>query len=93
MATPPADDVHVRLPRKLKRDALRVFEANGLDVSSAIRLFFAHVSIRGTMPLPWLTINGLTPEFEQSLLRQIDNPDIVATLETPADVKKYFDAL
>lgn len=93
MATPPSDDLHIRVPRKLKHSVQKVLESNGMDISSAVRLFFTHISVRGTLPLPWLTINGFTPEFEESLLRQIRNPDIVATLKTPTDVKKYFDAL
>lgn len=93
MATPPSDDIHVRLPRKLKRSTQKILEANGMDFSSVIRLFFTHITVRGTVPLPWLTVNGLTPEFEESLLKQIRNPDIVATLESPEDVEKFIDGL
>ncbi|MSR86826.1 hypothetical protein EXS70_01485 [Candidatus Peribacteria bacterium] len=93
MATSPSDDIHIRMPRKLKRDALKVFEANGLDVSSAIRLFFMHTTMQGTVPLPRVTVNGFTPEFEASLLKQIRNPDIVATLETAEDIEKYINDL
>ncbi len=91
---PASDDIHVRIPRKLKRAAQKVIEANGLDVSSAIRLFFTHISLRKTIPLKFVTTeSGLPKEFEQSLLKQIAHPDIVATLDTPEDIEKFFNGL
>lgn len=93
MAAPLSDDIHIRLPRKLKRSAQKILEANGLDASTVIRLFFTHMTIRGTVPLPWLTVNGLPPELEESLLKQIGDPDIVATLESPEDVDKFINGL
>lgn len=91
--TSPTDDIHVRLPRKLKHLAQKILKANGMDFSSAIRLFFAHIAIRGTIPLPWITMNGLTPEFEESLLRQIRKPDVVATLKSKKDIEKFINGL
>lgn len=93
MTIPASDDIHIRLPRKLKRDAQKVIERNGLDVTSAIRLFFTHMTIRGTIPLPWLTVNGLSPQLEESLLKQIRNPDIAATLKSSEDIDKLIDGL
>lgn len=93
MTIPASDDIHIRLPRKLKRDAQKVIERNGLDVTSAIRLFFTHMTIRGTIPLPWLTVNGLSPELEESLLKQMRNPDIAATLKSSEDIDKLIDGL
>lgn len=93
MAKPPSDDIHIRLPRKLRRDAQKIFEANGLDVSAAIRLFFMHATIQGTVPLPRVTVNGFTPEFEAGLLKQIRDDDVVATLKTSDDIDKFIDGL
>ena len=84
---------HVRIPVALKKAVQAIVERNGMDLASATRLFFTHVAVRGTVPLPWLTVNGFTPEAEAQLLKQIDDKDIVATLKTGKDIDKFIDGL
>lgn len=62
--------IHVRVSEKLKKSAQRVAEANGLDLSSCIRVFLTHMDVRGTLPLPALTVNGFTEEEEEEILRR-----------------------
>lgn len=62
--------IHVRIPAHLKKAAQRVAEANGLDLSSCIRMFLTHMDIRGSLPLPQLTVNGFTEEEEKEILRR-----------------------
>ncbi len=69
--------IHVRVPAKLKKSAQEVAEANGLDLSSCIRMFLTHMDIRGTLPLPTLTINGFTEEEEEEILRRAQEPGIL----------------
>ncbi|MDO8649458.1 MAG: type II toxin-antitoxin system RelB/DinJ family antitoxin [Candidatus Peregrinibacteria bacterium] len=66
--------IHVRVPAKLKRAAEKVAEANGLDLSSCIRMFLTHMDVRGSMPLPSLTINGFTAEEEEEILKRAKGP-------------------
>lgn len=68
--------IHVRVPQKLKRAAEKVAEANGLDLSSCIRMFLTHMDVRGAMPIPPLTINGFTEEEEEEILRRAKEPGI-----------------
>src|SRR4051812_31211010 len=68
--------IHVRVSGKLKKAAQRVAEANGLDLSSCIRMFLTHMDLRGTLPLPRLTVNGFTEEEEEELLRRMKQPGI-----------------
>ncbi len=75
MATPPSDDIHIRLPRKLKRDAQKIIERNGLDVSGAIKLFFTHITLRDTIPLTFVTSSGLPKTVEDGLLEQLNKKD------------------
>lgn len=42
-------------------------QANGLDMSSAVRLFFVHIVHQRTIPLKFVTVNGLPPELEEEL--------------------------
>lgn len=62
--------IHVRVSDKLKKSAQKVAEANGLDLSSCIRVFLTHMNVRGVMPLPSLTVNGFTEEEEEEILRR-----------------------
>lgn len=68
--------IHVRVSEKLKKSAQRVAQANGLDLSSCIRVFLTHMNVRGTLPLPALTVNGFTEEEEQEILRRAKEPKI-----------------
>ncbi len=68
--------IHVRISEKLKKSAQKVAEANGLDLSSCIRVFLTHMDVRGVMPLPHLTVNGYTEEEEEEILRAAKEPSI-----------------
>lgn len=84
---------HVRLSKKLKKDAQSVIEQNGLDMPSAVRLFLSHVVSRGTIPLQWITVNGFTQKAEQDVLDQIVKQDIVGSLKSDKDISSFIDAL
>ena len=90
MASPPSDDIHIRLPRKLKRAAQKIIEANGLDMSSAIKLFFTNIAIQKTIPLKFLTENGLPREFEEHLLALANSNDFMGPFD---DAKSAIRAL
>ncbi|HLD71619.1 MAG TPA: type II toxin-antitoxin system RelB/DinJ family antitoxin [Candidatus Peribacteraceae bacterium] len=66
--------IHLRVPAKLKKAAQKIAEANGIDLSSAIRIFLTHMQIRGTIPLPYLTVNGFTEEEENQILKSMHEP-------------------
>ena len=68
--------IHVRVSKKLKKSAQRVAEANGLDLSSCIRVFLTHMNVRGVLPLPPLTVNGFTEEEEEEILRRAKEPSV-----------------
>ena len=77
--------LHIRIPAKLKKAAQKIAEANGLDLSSVIRMYLVHMEVRGTIPLPPLTINGYTEEAEQEILRRMKEPGIRVK-----NMKEYF---
>jgi len=60
--------LHIRLPDELKREAQAVAEANGIDLSTCIRMYLHHLKVRGTLPLPFLTVNGFTQKEEEEIL-------------------------
>lgn len=68
--------IHIRIPARLKKSVQEVAEANGLDLSSCIRMFLTHMDVRGIVPLPPLTVNGFTEAEEEELLRRAKGPFI-----------------
>jgi len=89
----PSTTFHVRLPKKLKKDAQSVIEKNGLDMPTAVRLFLFHVVSLGTIPLSWISVNGFTQEAEKNILEQIKKGDVVASLKSGEDITVFVDAL
>lgn len=66
--------VSVRVPLKLKKAAQKVAAANGLDLSTCVRMLFTQMELRGALPMPLLTVNGLTEEEEEELLQRAREP-------------------
>ncbi len=62
--------IQVRVDSKLKEESRKVFAANGLDMSRAIK-FYLHSAVRTqSVPVALRTENGYTPEYEQTLLKE-----------------------
>lgn len=85
---------HVRLPASLKKTVQAIAESNGVDLATITRLFFTHVAVSGTVAVPWLTVNGFTPEAEQKLLEGIRNDtDAGIRLRSKKDIERFIDAI
>ncbi|MFH0770339.1 MAG: type II toxin-antitoxin system RelB/DinJ family antitoxin [Candidatus Peregrinibacteria bacterium] len=80
--------INIRVPAALKKAAQKVAEANGLDLSSCIRMFLTHMQIRGTIPMPHLTVNGFTEEEEEELLQRMKGPFVEVK-----NAKEYLDRI
>ena len=85
--------MHLRLSPKLKRDAERVFEACGIDASTAIRLFFVSVVAKKTIPLKFLTMNGYPQEFEEELGMLADDSKNLSGPFSATEATKHLRAL
>ena len=64
--------IQVRTDAKLKKDAQKVLEEMGLDLSSAINVYLRQIVFTGSIPFPLRTVNGFTPEQENQILREAD---------------------
>lgn len=83
-----ASVIHLRVTKELKRAVQKIAEANGLDLSSAIRMYLMHMKVRGTIPLSPLTVNGFTEEEEREILRRSREPSVVVK-----DLNTFFKKL
>lgn len=85
--------LHLRLPAKLKRDAERIFDASGLDVSSAVRLFFVSVVAKQAIPLKFRTADGYPPDFVEELHRMAEDKKNLIGPFTSDEAIAYVDSL
>lgn len=63
--------INIRTDEKLKREANKVLEEMGLDMSSGIKLFLTQVVITKTIPFKLRTANGYTLEEEEQMLKDL----------------------
>ena len=67
MATQTAT-IQLRIDQKTKNQAQNIFKKLGLDVSSAVKMFFREVINKKSIPFRTLSVNGYTPEYEKMIL-------------------------
>lgn len=70
--------VQIRIDDKTKRDAKRVLDSLGMDLSGAVKIYFRQISRMHGIPFPLVTSNGFTKNQEQQLI-----------LESNATLKAY----
>ncbi len=61
--------LQLRIDEKEKNEAKKVFERLGLDMSSAVKIYFRQVVLTQSIPFPLLTENGLTVKQENAILK------------------------
>jgi DNA-damage-inducible protein J len=64
--------IQVRTDEKLKKEAMKVLEDLGLDLSTAVNMFLVQVKLRKAIPFEVRTENGFTPAQEKALLKEIE---------------------
>ena len=88
--------IQVRIDEKTKRDAQKILDTVGLDLSSAIKVYLKQVIIHKGIPLQLLTENGLTLAEERAILKAFKEAQAgknVTTTKNWEETKKYLDSL
>lgn len=62
--------IQIRMDTKIKKDAKKLFEELGLDISSATKLFYVQALKARAIPFEIRTENGFTPAYEAEILKQ-----------------------
>lgn len=65
-------NLQVRIADDDKEDVEKILESMGLDMTTAVRMYFKQIQIERCIPFKVksnLTVNGFTPEFEAEILR------------------------
>jgi DNA-damage-inducible protein J len=61
--------LQVRIDKKTKKTAKKILDSIGLDMSSAVKIYFRQIVIVKGLPFQPLTENGLTEKQEQEILK------------------------
>lgn len=64
--------IQIRTNAKLKKNAQKVLEDLGLDLSSAINVYLRQIVITGSIPFEIRTVNGFTPAQERRMLKEAE---------------------
>lgn len=86
--------IQVRVSDKDKKAVQKILDSHGLDITTAVRVFFKHIMIEEGIPFPLkkrkLTVNGFTPEFEAEIDKAIEENDFSPAFETTEDAIAYL---
>lgn len=64
--------LNIRIDESVKNKAVKTFASMGLDVSSAVKLFIHQSILEQRIPFEIRTVNGYTREYEDLLLREVN---------------------
>lgn len=88
--------LQLRIDEKEKNAAKKVFKSLGLDMSSAVKIYFKQVILTQSIPFPLLTENGLTVKQENAILKASEEAKRginVTTTNNWEETKAFLDSL
>lgn len=89
--------LQIRIDEKTKKDAKKVFDKVGLDMSSAIKVYLNQVVITQGIPFPLLTENGMTLQEERAILKASKEAkvgiNVEGPFETEEEIKAYLESI
>ncbi|PJC37478.1 type II toxin-antitoxin system antitoxin, RelB/DinJ family [Candidatus Peregrinibacteria bacterium CG_4_9_14_0_2_um_filter_53_11] len=84
--------IQIRIDEKTKKQAKKVLDTIGMDMSSAIKVYLKQVVITQGIPFQLLTENGLTIQQEQEILKASEEAkrgvNVSGPFETAEDLIK-----
>ena len=89
--------VQVRIDEKTKKSVKKVLDNIGMDMSSAVKVYFKQIVINKGIPFKLLTGNGFTFEQEQEILNASKEAkkgiNVSGPLSTAKEIKDYLDSI
>ncbi len=61
--------IQIRIDEKTKKDAKKVLDKLGVDMTSAIKIYLKQIVINKGIPFKLVTENGLTPDNEGEIIK------------------------
>ena len=63
------DVINFRVKSRVKREASKIFDKMGIDMSTALNIFLHNVMIRKAMPMQMITENRYTYAYEAEIMK------------------------
>jgi len=82
--------LQVRIDGETKKSAKKVLDKIGMDMSSAVKVYFKQIVITQGIPFQLLTENGLTIQQEQEILKASEEAKRGINVSGPFDNAKDF---
>ncbi|MFH1890733.1 MAG: type II toxin-antitoxin system RelB/DinJ family antitoxin [Candidatus Kuenenbacteria bacterium] len=89
MSTKSMDQIQVRIDTKTKQEARKILEKVGLDISSAVKIFFRQIINTRSFPCEIRDENGFRPHKAKELRKAIIEAEAsTKSFSTPQDLIK-----
>ncbi len=88
--------IQIRIDEKTKKSAVKVLNMVGMDMSSAVKIYFRQIVLRKGIPFQILTENNLTAQEEKAILKasaEAKKGINVTTVTTKKEMRVYLDSL
>lgn len=82
--------IQVRIDEKTKKSAKKVLDSIGMDMSSAVKVYFHQIVETQGIPFRLLTENGLTMQQEKEILKASKEAKRGINVSGPFDNAKDF---
>ncbi len=87
--------IQVRVSDKNKKNVEKILESLGLDITTAVRMFFCRIEMDHGLPFPVtqrknLTVNGFTPEFEAEIVAAMNDKEDSITFDNSDDAVAFL---
>jgi addiction module RelB/DinJ family antitoxin len=83
--------IQIRIEEKTKQNVKKILDEMGLDMSTAIKLYFTQIKLRNGLPFSIVTKNGLTIQQENEILsagkEALSGKDVTKELTTKQALK------
>jgi DNA-damage-inducible protein J len=64
--------IQIRIDSKVKREARKLFDSLGTDISSAVKMFLVRSIKTQSLAIKGLTDNGFTPAEERRMIKEAE---------------------
>lgn len=88
--------IQVRIDPEIKKSTKKVLDEIGIDISSAVKIYFKQIIIHQGIPFKLFTDNGLTWQEEEKILqssKEAKSGKKVKSVENWSQAKKHLDRL
>lgn len=86
-------NIQIRIDEKTKKNAKKVFDKLGIDMTAAIKLYLHQVTIRKAIPFVPITENGLDLHQEAAILKAEQDVIVGKEVTDPMSAREAIDYL